>query len=263
MARLTLSLLGAFQATLAGEPITRFESNKVRALLTYLAVEADRLHRRDSLAALLWPDWPDEAARGNLRHALANLRRAIGDHQATPPHLCISRETIQFNTDSDYCLDVTAITAAVRADDAGQSTVRGLEDAMAVYRGGFLEGFFLKGCPAFEDWVSLWRERLHREALSALYRLADHYGQRGEYQRACTHVRRQTELEPWHEKAHQQLMRLLALSGERGAALAQYETCRRVLGEELGVQPSEETTRLYQQIRDGELKARGTTVPPR
>ena len=85
MARLSLSLLGTFQATLDGEPIAGFESVKVRALLAYLAVEADRPHHRGSLAGLLWPDRPDRSARANLRHALSVLRKAIADHQVPPP----------------------------------------------------------------------------------------------------------------------------------------------------------------------------------
>ncbi len=296
MARLSLSLLGPFQVTLDGEPVTSFESNKVRALLAYLAVEADRPHRRDSLAALFWPDWPDRAARSNLRHALPNLRKAIGDRRhsppsgmapvgrtaaiggagksppfvplaqrpgkrsdggdrhARPPFLLITRETIQFNTASDYWVDVTAFSALVQADEAGQTAIRQLEEATALYRGHFLEGFFVKGCRAFEDWSLLLRERLHRQALTALHRLAGHYEQRGEYERACECARRQIALEPWQEEAHQQLMRLLALSGQRSAALAQYETCLGLLAEELGVEPAAETTKLYEQIRDGELE---------
>ena len=68
MARLSLSLLGAFQATLDGEPITGFGSAKTRALLAYLVIESDRPHRRETLAALLWPEQPDRVARINLRH---------------------------------------------------------------------------------------------------------------------------------------------------------------------------------------------------
>ena len=67
---MSLSLLGPFQATLDGQPVTGFKSNKVRALLAYLAVEADRTHRREVLAGLLWPDWPDRDALDNLRYAL-------------------------------------------------------------------------------------------------------------------------------------------------------------------------------------------------
>jgi predicted ATPase/DNA-binding SARP family transcriptional activator len=244
---------------LAGEPITGFESNKVRALLVYLAVEQDRPHRRESLAGLLWPDWPDRAARGNLRHALANLRKAIGDHNAAPPFLLITRETIQFNTASDLWLDVTAFGALVGVDPTGPagqpvpSAARQFREAIELYRGSFLEGFSLKDSVAFEDWSLLTRERLQRQVLTALDWLAAYHERRGEYERACDYVRRQVELEPWYEEAHQQLMRLLMLGGRRSAALAQYETCRCLLVEELGVEPAEETTRLYEQIRDGTL----------
>ncbi|MDY6878333.1 MAG: BTAD domain-containing putative transcriptional regulator [Chloroflexota bacterium] len=78
--------------------------------------------------------------------------------------------------------------------------------------------------------------------------------ERGEYERACDYAWRQVELAPWDEEAHQQLMRALVLNNQRSAALAQYETCRRLLAKELGVEPAKETTRLYEQIRDGEFQ---------
>jgi DNA-binding SARP family transcriptional activator/predicted ATPase len=255
MAHLSLSLLGPFQVTLAEEPVGRFEADKVRALLAYLAVGADRAHRRDTLVGLLWPDWPDRTARTNLRNALANLRDAIGDRDASPPFLLITRETIQFNTASDSWVDVTAFTDLLETEDSPHQTIRRLEEAVALHRGNFLEGFHVKGSAAFEDWCSLTRERFQRQVLTALHRLAGYYEQCGEYERASDYAWRQVELEPWQEEAHQQLMRLLALSGQRSAALAQYETCRHVLDKELGVEPTEETTRLYEQIRDGKLKA--------
>ena len=119
MAHLSLSLLGPFQATLEGEPITGFESNKVRALLAYLAVEAygrrPGEHSRQALAGLLWPDKPERAALANLRNALSNLRTAIGDRDASPPYLKITRETILFNLTSDHWLDVAAFSAAFQA----------------------------------------------------------------------------------------------------------------------------------------------------
>src|SRR5574341_2392884 len=79
MAHLSLHLLGQYQVTLDGQPVVGFESNKARALLAYLTVEADRPHCRDVLAGLLWPDHTEKAAHDNLRQALANLRRVIGD----------------------------------------------------------------------------------------------------------------------------------------------------------------------------------------
>ena len=261
MAHLSLSLLGGFQATLDGEPVAEFESAKVRALLAYLAVEADRLHRRETLGGLLWPDRPEPSARNNLRHALAVLRRAIGDHIARPPHLLITRETIQFNRASDHWLDVETFGNLVDARQGKEAAILQLERAVSLYRGGFLDGFSVKGSPAFEDWALLTREWIQRRAMAALQWLASEYERCGEYERACELARRQVGLEPWQEEGHRQVMRLLVLTGRRSAALAQYEVCRRALAEELGVEPEEETTALYRRIRDGTL--RKTAQPPR
>jgi DNA-binding SARP family transcriptional activator len=74
----------------------------------------------------------------------------------------------------------------------------------------------------FEEWALLNRERYRRLVMDALHRLADGHGQRGEYEQALLHAWRHVELDPWRETAHQQLMRLLALSGRRTDALMQY-----------------------------------------
>jgi DNA-binding SARP family transcriptional activator/predicted ATPase len=255
VACLSVRLIGPLQMTLDGEPVTGFASDKVRALLAYLAVETEQPHRREKLAGLLWPDWPERSARANLRRALANLRQVIGDHRATPPFLHISRQTVQFNSASDAWIDVAAFTDLLQAKGLSQQTIGQLEQAVELYRGDFLEGFSVGDSPAFEEWVLLNRERLRRLVMGAFHRLAECHEQYGEYEHALQHTWRQVELDPWRENAHRQLMRLLALSGQRGAALAQYETCRRLLAEELGVEPAAETTRLYEQIRDGKLKA--------
>jgi DNA-binding SARP family transcriptional activator/predicted ATPase/tetratricopeptide (TPR) repeat protein len=255
VALLSVSLLGPFEVTLAGQPVTRFESNKVRALLAYLALEADRPHRREVLAALLWPEWPERAARTYLRNALSDLRAAIGDQQAAPPYLLVSRTTIQFNLASDCRVDVQAFHALVEGDRENAPIDQRLEEALALYRGSFLEGFSLRDSPAFEDWALVTRERLERQASAAMQRLIVAYMERGECDLARAHARRRVGLEPWNEDAHRQLMRTLALCGQRSAALAQYEACRRALREELDVEPGPETMRLYEQIRDGTLAA--------
>ncbi len=256
MTHLSLSLLGPFQVTLDGQPVTGFKSNKVRALLAYLAVEADQPHPREVLAGLLWPDWPHRDALSNLRYALSSLRRVIGDREAEPPFLLIARDTLQFNTASDYWLDVAAFTHLTEAAlSLGKSLedLSGLEEATSLYRGGFLEGFSVPDGAPFEEWALLTRERLARHMSSTLHRLSKTYEQRGQYEEAQSCAWRQVELEPWDEAAHQQLMRTLALSGQRSAALAQYETCCRLLAGELGVEPAQETTSLYEQIRAGKL----------
>jgi predicted ATPase len=263
VARLAISALGLFRVKLDGQSVTNFESAKVRALLAYLAVESDRPHSRDALMALLWPDQPEVAARNNLRHALSNLRQAIGDAAAQPPFLAVTRDCIQFNTGSDYWLDVAEFNALVAACERHthrhvetcKSCVQRLRQAVELYHGDFLGQFFVNDSPAFEEWVVLERERLRRQALDALHRIAGYLDRRGEYEQALRYATRQLELDPWREEAHRQAMRALALSGQRNAALAQYEMCCRALAEELEVEPAPETTALCEQIKSGSLSA--------
>jgi len=254
MAHLSISLLGPIQVTLDGQPITGFKSNKVRALLAYLAMEAHKPHRRETLAGLLWPDWPEREALGNLRYTLSDLRRSIGDRTADPPFLIISRDSIQFNLASDHWFDVAAFLESVGVEKSQPDFIEEHEKAADLYRGSFLEGFSVDDSPAFDEWALLTRERLARQALTSLHALADSYEDQGEYEKVQSLAWRMLELEPWDEAAHQQLMCVMALSGQRSAALAQYESCRRLLKEELGVDPSDETKKLYEQIRDGKLK---------
>ncbi len=264
MSRLEIRLFGSFQAALAGETITGFESSKVRALLAYLAADTKRTHPRDSLAGLLWPDWPQRSAMSNLRYALADLRKNIRDPQADPPILLISRESIGLNPEGDCWVDVVEFEklalsiqqpalSNLRNEGRAQSEINNLQSAINLYRGEFLEGFALNDSPAFEEWILAKREYYKRQALKAVHTLAETHQQRGEYEQALAYARRQLELEPWQEEAHRQVMRLLALGGQRSAALAQYETCQRLLAKELGVKPSAETTRLYEAIRDEHL----------
>jgi WD40 repeat protein/DNA-binding SARP family transcriptional activator len=257
MARLQLSLLGRFEGILDGKVITGFESNKVRALLAYLAAEPDRPQRRETLAALLWPDWPQQSAMSNLRYALADLRKNLGDRDATPPFLLISRESIQLNPAADVWVDVVEF-------ENSQSAIENQQSAISLYRGPFLEGFSLPDSAPFDEWLTVQRERTQRLMMGLLARqVADHAG-RGEYELALPPAWRQLELEPWLEEAHQQVMRLLALTNQRGKALAQYETCREMLAKELHVEPGAETVRVYEAVKAGELGSLGAWVnaPP-
>jgi DNA-binding SARP family transcriptional activator/predicted ATPase/predicted negative regulator of RcsB-dependent stress response len=251
-------MLGPLQIALDGQPVGGLIYNKARALLAYLAVEADRPHHRDALVSLLWPDLPTPAARTNLRQVIANLREAIADTTAASPFLHVTRDMVWFNTSSDYELDVAAFVGLLEActthhhrrPERCRSCAARLEQALALYRGDFLAQPAIGDSAPFEEWVLLKREWLHQQALDALTQLARYYDLRGAYAQARRVVVRQIELDPWREEAHRHLMDLLARSGQRSAALAQYRTCHRILVRELGVEPSAETTALYEQIRD-------------
>lgn len=195
MANLSIRLLGACQITDGSIPTMAFASNKERGLLAYLAVESGYPHPREELAALFWPDSSEAAALASLRNALASLRRTIGDREASPPYLLITRETVQFNRASDHFLDIGEIVRL--AGDSHQPPVScepaDLQRRAAVldaYHGPFLQGFTIPDSAAFEEWATLWRERLARLVLEELRWLADYYETCGEYSRALEYAQR-------------------------------------------------------------------------
>ena len=114
----------------------------------------------------------------------------------------------------------------------------------------------------FEEWSLFRGERLRGLALDALYRLAEASLTAADYSQATADLRRLLALDPWREAAHRALMRALAASGDRAAALAQFERCRQTLWDELGVEPAPATAVLYEQIKTGELSPSPAVPPP-
>jgi DNA-binding SARP family transcriptional activator/predicted ATPase len=266
MPRLSMRFLGGYQVQLDGEPVTALKYDKVRALLAYLAVEAERPHRREALAGLLWPELTERRARRNLSQVLHILRSTLDI--AGSPFLTVTSQAIQFDRARDHWLDVRAYTSLLSACrehghwrlETCPPCIERLDRAVALYEGPFLQGLSLGDCPAFEEWQIVWDAQLHQLATHALASLAASHEARGGYEQALRAARRWVALDPWHEAAHQQLMRALALGGRRNEALAQYEACCRTLAVELGVEPTEATVSLYKEIHDE--KVLSTPIPP-
>ena len=250
---LELTLLGAPEARIDGEPVTGFRSKRAQALLFYLAVSGHP-HTRPALAGLLWGEFAESQARVNLNKTLSNLRELVGDH------LLIDRDTVAFDLESAHELDVTRFVVAATAALA-QGDRTGLIQVADSYRGDFLSGFYVHDAPAFETWLLHERARLRELILQVLYAVADQAAQ-GDLAQALVYTRRILALEPWREEAHRQLMLLLAQSGERSAALNQYGLCRQVLADELAVEPAAKTTELYYRIRSGEIEPIARTARP-
>jgi DNA-binding SARP family transcriptional activator len=247
-AKLRLSLLGTPQILSSGDTLSGFVSSKAQALLYYLAVTG-RPHSRQMLLDLFWDKMRETDAAANLRTVLSNLRRLVGEH------LTITRQTVTFNRDQAYWLDVDIFEAQAHNAKQGISDHEEatLQAAIDLYSGDFLEGFYLRDAPNFEEWVLRQRERLRQLALQALYNLATYDMACGRYAEAMACTVRLLDLDPWHEDGHCQMMLLLAYNGQRRGALGQYETCRNALDRELGMKPAPQTTDLYHQILDGTI----------
>ena len=152
MVTLNISVLGHLQISAGQTILDKFESNKVRALFVYLVVEKERPHSREALAELVWPEATAQSSLANLRYALADLRKVIGDEKANPPHLIISRENLQFNAASDCELD-----AATFSELLNSGNIEKLKQGIALYQGDFLASFPSIESDPFEEWILLKR----------------------------------------------------------------------------------------------------------
>ena len=137
------------------------------------------------------------------------------------PHLTVTRQSVAFNQDVPYYLDVALFLKLLKQSESATFRAhRRLLEAADLYAGDFLDGFYVRDAPEFEEWVAGQREWLRQALLDALHRLAVHDISRGEYRTAAGHLERLLSLDPWREDAHRQLMLLLAYDGRRDAAAA-------------------------------------------
>lgn len=252
--RLQLRLLGGFQLLRQGLEGDGLAYEKARALLAFLAMQADVPHSRKKLAEWLWPGLPPNAALANLRIVLLNLRKVV--NTGTAVRLNVDRNSISLVA-SGFSIDVSTFmlprkhcTCAGAALPCSECIAR-METSSALYLGDFLAGFSLPDCPEFDDWLQLQREALQQVAIRRHAELAGIHELRGDITAALVHAHRHVAMANWDEAAYRRLMRLLVQNGQPEIALAQFERCRRLLNTELGVQPGEETNRLAESIARG------------
>ena len=256
MATLTLAFLGPPRVERGGAPL-EVDTRKAIALLAYLAVTG-QAHRRDALAALLWPEYDQSHARASLRRTLSVLKRGLADQW-----LEVGRETIGLKPGAQVWLDVEQFRQSIAevqthghpASEVCSACAVPLQMAVELYRGDFLAGFTLRESESFDEWQLFQTEALRRELAEALERLVAALGASGAFDQAIAYARRWLALDPLHEPAHRQLMLLYVWTGERAAALRQYRECARVLEEELGVAPLAETTQLAEAIKENQAPA--------
>lgn len=239
---LTLKLLGAPTILLDQQPVT-LKTYKSQALLFYLAVNPGN-HRRTTLANLLWTELCNEQARKNLRDTLSQLRTTCGAYLQT------DGQWVAFQRTAPYQLDVTTFVEQITTSRA-RNDLAGVEQALTLYQDHFLAGFHLHHAQLFDQWATEKREELYACAFRNLEWLAEQHLLRGTFEAGLRFTQRLLTMEPWNEQNHFLQMRLLVRSGNRVAAIRQYESCQQVLRNELDVAPGPAITAFFEQVRDG------------
>ncbi len=250
-----INLLGTPRFEREGESIY-IQRRKALALFTYLAVTG-KPHSRDSLAAMLWSEHDQSEARAGLRRELSRLKRDFGEDI-----LLIEREIVSLQPGAKVDMDVRRFQELVmfaqthervHGDSNGSTTCAecysALAEAVGLYEGDFMAGFSLGDSPQFDDWQFFEGEGLRQSLAESLQKVIEWHRSLGEYERAIEFARRWLSLDTLHEEAHRQLMELYARSGQYAAAIRQYKELVRLLREEIGVEPEQETQLLYENIR--------------
>src|SRR5437867_420873 len=244
-----LRLLGRLSLTSADGRDVRALLGQPRRLALLAAATPPGFHRRDSLLALFWPELDQEHARAALRQALHVVRDALG------------ADAVASRGDEELGLDFDRVSCDVaafgRAIDGAQ-----FREALDVYRGDLLEGFFIAGAPDFERWLETERSRLRETASRAARMLGEHCEADGNLTTAAHWARRALDLAPNEEALLRRLITVLDRHGDRAGALQAYEEFRARLAEEYEAQPAPETEALVAAVRARERAPGSLPLPP-
>jgi len=238
---LTIQLLGGFQITQKGKPLTGFTNTRLQAVLAYLILNRTTPQARQQLAYLFWPDSTDSQARTNLRNILHLLRTHLPDHET---YLQIDSLSIHWRADSLAVIDIVDFDQAMEiAQSAHDASARysALERAVAGYQGDLLPN-------CYDEWIATVREEWQQRYFSANEQLIDLLEERRDYRQALEHTHRLLQVDPLLETTYGRLMQLHAALGDRAAALRVYHLCRTTLDHELGVEPSPTTQAIYERL---------------
>lgn len=248
MRDLKIHLFGKFSVRYDDQPAPGFDAYKEQELLSYLLLHRNRPHSREALAGLIWGDVPTEKSKKYLRQALWHIQAALDARLEGAAVMNVEHDWVQFNTCDALWLDVEAFERAFmlvrdrRGADLDEEQLAALQGAVQIYRGDLLEGWY-------QEWCLYERERLQNIYLVMLDKLMCFCEAHGKFELGQHYGSLVLRHDRAHERTHRQLMTFQYLSGDRTAALRQFERCSAALKEELGVKPDKHTTALYQRIR--------------
>ncbi|MGD0613033.1 MAG: BTAD domain-containing putative transcriptional regulator [Anaerolineales bacterium] len=254
MAGLKASLFGKFRIERGDQQLVGIDASKAQELLSLLFIHRDRPQTRESLSEILWRDQPPATSRKNLRQTLWKLKTVLEvQTREEPAPLLVDSDWIQLNPSAHWWLDIAEFEQTfgsiknVSAREINPQDYRNVEQAADLYQGDLLEGWY-------QDWSIFERERYRSMYLTLLTRLVQYCELNRKFEAGLDYGEKLLQHDRAYEKAHRQMMRLYFLSGDRTRALRQYNRCAAALQEELGVDPSDRTIQLYEQIKAGRLR---------
>jgi DNA-binding SARP family transcriptional activator len=227
-ANLEIHLFGEPSILINGQPLAETTSQKVDGLFAYLVCHPYP-HLREVLASLLFNAQSRNQANNNLRVLLSRLRRVCEDA------ILINRQTVRLNPAYTVWLDTAVFQQTIPQQP---------EQALKLYRGDFLATIQVQEAKGFVEWAALAREQHRLMALETLLQLTTKYETSGQINKAITFAQQLVTVEPHHEGWHRWLIKLYLQADQPQQAMNQFQTCRQIMQECFGQEPSATTEAL-------------------
>jgi len=248
---LTINMLGPveifreFSRPLAADAWT---TRRARDILCFIASRRHRRASKDNIIDTFWGEADLEIVEKNFHPTVSHIRKALNSNQPLKQNFILYRDgDYQLNPDLSYKIDIEEFDRLVSVGETARRArqfdecVKAYEQAIALYRGDFAQG-------SYEPWVDEQRSYYREKYLHLLESLAGVAQKQQEWSRSLQLAQLILHEDPFREDIHCVVMRAHVNLGNRGAARDQFETLRRLLERELGVEPGRETRRVYQEL---------------
>jgi DNA-binding SARP family transcriptional activator len=246
VSELVVKLFGRFQVEFEGQALDGLDAKKVQELFSYLLINRDHAHPRETLAGILWDAQSTSQSKKYLRQALWQLQNSLQDVEdnSAEPILLVTPEWVRINPNANIHLDIAEFenafnsTRRKRGRELIPEQIRALEASTELYKADLLLGWY-------QDWCIFERERLQSIYIALLDKLMGYFEAHGYYEDGIIFGSRILGFDRARERTHRSLIRLHYLADDRTGALRQYQRCEQALEEELGVKPAKRTEELH------------------
>ena len=251
----SINVLGGLTITDSSGNLLEFSSRKAEAILIYVIFSEKASCEREELATLFWENMPETNALTNLRVTLANIKKKSNEL------LNISRRRVSLNPEIKLSVDALNLIEIIRKflssdrlkENISVEHAREIAEILPLYRGDFLQGFYVPNVIAFEDWAAYKRESLRIAVIDASQLVIDAFYKNGLYADGISAANHLLFIDPFNDAAFNWLIKLYAADGQRDSSLKTFDKYIHLLKDELGIEPAREVLELVEQIKNGKF----------
>jgi DNA-binding SARP family transcriptional activator len=245
--KIEISVLGNPKIVYNDKDMTGKLSSKSLGIMCYIA--GNESIGREKLAFMFWEESNEESAKYNLRYNIWSMNKLFKNEKLENPLIVSDGSRISFNDEYEIHSDIE-VFEALYLDNEKNSTIDSFNKMKEIYKGEYLESFYLKGCFKFNDWIFYERENYQKKYIDSLILLLEIYKSKKKYIEGIMVLEELIRLNSLDEDLYVDLIKLYLDMGDRNSALKQYERCTHMLREELNMSPKESTKNLLKIIKD-------------